>query len=167
MLLASPSVFYFSTLSSAKPYERAEARFWAKFIDEKCLQLLPTMAKASHSIRKEREHGIEEAQQQLKIMEDELKGKQIFAGRRIGFQAYALFPTMQIASLGKARRQGGSRHNLLFKYDFMVMVDCVGWFLVSLVHVAARFSAHLVLSIGTLQWYRYPNSTLESAYRYC
>ncbi|KAL4353408.1 hypothetical protein GQ457_06G010850 [Hibiscus cannabinus] len=46
------------------------------------------------------------------------------------------------------------------------VVDCVGWFLVSLVHVAARFSAYLVSSIGTLQWYRYPNSTLESAYRY-
>ncbi|KAL4388046.1 hypothetical protein GQ457_09G015240 [Hibiscus cannabinus] len=29
-----------------------------------------------------------------------------------------------------------------------------------------RFSAYLVSSIGTLQWYRYPNSTLESAYRY-
>ncbi|KAL4367889.1 hypothetical protein GQ457_05G021750 [Hibiscus cannabinus] len=71
-----------------------------------------------------------------------------------------------IASLGKARRQGGSRHNLLFKYDFVVMVDCVGWFFVSLVHVATRFSAYLALSIGTLQWYRYPNSTLESAYRY-
>ncbi|KAL4318381.1 hypothetical protein GQ457_18G011070 [Hibiscus cannabinus] len=26
----------------------------------------------------------------------------------LSFQAYALFPTMQIASLGKARRQGGS-----------------------------------------------------------
>ncbi|KAL4272450.1 hypothetical protein GQ457_13G013930 [Hibiscus cannabinus] len=31
----------------------------------------------------------------------------------------------------------------------------------------ARFSAYLVSSIDTLQWYRYPNSTLESAYRYC
>ncbi|KAL4333225.1 hypothetical protein GQ457_07G009860 [Hibiscus cannabinus] len=29
-----------------------------------------------------------------------------------------------------------------------------------------RFSTYLVSSIGTLQWYRYPNSTLESAYRY-
>ncbi|KAL4302507.1 hypothetical protein GQ457_10G011010 [Hibiscus cannabinus] len=26
----------------------------------------------------------------------------------LSFQAYALFPTMQIASLGKAKRQGGS-----------------------------------------------------------
>ncbi|KAL4273798.1 hypothetical protein GQ457_13G016980 [Hibiscus cannabinus] len=30
----------------------------------------------------------------------------------------------------------------------------------------ARFSIYLVSSIGTLQWNRYPNSTLESAYRY-
>ncbi|KAL4326416.1 hypothetical protein GQ457_11G029670 [Hibiscus cannabinus] len=42
----------------------------------------------------------------------------------------------------------------------------IGWFLVSLEHVAARFSTYLVSSIGTFQWYRYPNSTLESAYRY-
>ncbi|KAK8694978.1 hypothetical protein V6N13_072521 [Hibiscus sabdariffa] len=40
---------------------------------------------------------------------------------------------MQIASLGKARRQRGSRHNLC----------------------STRFSAYLVSSIGTLQWYRY------------
>ncbi|KAL4347459.1 hypothetical protein GQ457_17G006650 [Hibiscus cannabinus] len=32
---------------------------------------------------------------------------------------------VHIASLGKARRQGGSRHNLLFKYDFVVMVVCI------------------------------------------
>ncbi|KAL4323883.1 hypothetical protein GQ457_11G023490 [Hibiscus cannabinus] len=51
--------------------------------------------------------------------------------------------------------------------SFKLMRCCVGWFLVSLVHVAARFSAYLVSSIGTLQWYRYQNSTLESAYRYC
>ncbi|KAL4291637.1 hypothetical protein GQ457_14G000070 [Hibiscus cannabinus] len=35
-----------------------------------------------------------------------------------------------------------------------------------LLHVVSRFSTYLVSSIDTLQWYRYPNSTLESAYRY-
>ncbi|KAL4369567.1 hypothetical protein GQ457_05G023410 [Hibiscus cannabinus] len=59
--------------------------------------------------------------------------------------------------------------NVWFMFDswFMHVWNDIGWFLVSLEHVAARFSAYLVSSIGTLQWYRYPNSTLESAYRYC
>ncbi|KAL4352108.1 hypothetical protein GQ457_06G010370 [Hibiscus cannabinus] len=60
-------------------------------------------------------------------------------------------------------REGENRLSVLLED----ISDCVGWFLVSLVHVAARFSAYLVSSIGTLQWYRYPKSTLESAYRYC
>ncbi|KAL4325785.1 hypothetical protein GQ457_11G030630 [Hibiscus cannabinus] len=51
---------------------------------------------------------------------------------------------MQITNLVEARGQGRSRHNFC----------------------STRFSAYLVSSIGTLQWYRYPNSTLESAYRY-
>ncbi|KAK8683451.1 hypothetical protein V6N13_039512 [Hibiscus sabdariffa] len=64
------------------PYERAKARFWAKFIDEK---LLPTVSKLGHMAGKEKEDAIEETQQQLKIMEDGLKGKQFFAGQRIGY----------------------------------------------------------------------------------
>ncbi|KAK8601636.1 hypothetical protein V6N13_058678 [Hibiscus sabdariffa] len=64
------------------PYERAKARFWAKFIDKK---LLPTVSKLGHMAGKEKEEAIEEAQQQLKIMEDELKGMQFFAGQRIGY----------------------------------------------------------------------------------
>ncbi|GMJ10740.1 glutathione S-transferase tau 7, GLUTATHIONE S-TRANSFERASE 25 [Hibiscus trionum] len=64
------------------PYERAKARFWAKFIDEK---LFPTVAKLRHMAGKEKEEAIEEAQQQLKIMEDELKGKQYFTGQRMGY----------------------------------------------------------------------------------
>ncbi|XP_021278695.1 glutathione S-transferase U7-like [Herrania umbratica] len=64
------------------PYERAMARFWAKFIDEK---LLPTAAKVSHSTGKEQEQGVEEVHQQLKILENELKGKEFFAGQSIGY----------------------------------------------------------------------------------
>ncbi|KAK8683452.1 hypothetical protein V6N13_039513 [Hibiscus sabdariffa] len=69
-------------LLSPDPYERAKARFYAKFIDEK---LLPTMSKLVGSTGEGKEQTIEEFHQQLTILEDELKGKQFFAGRRIGY----------------------------------------------------------------------------------
>ncbi|KAK8987868.1 hypothetical protein V6N11_065474 [Hibiscus sabdariffa] len=68
------------------------------------------MAKGSHSIRKEREQGIEEAQQQLKIMEDELKGKQIFAGRRIGDDLRKVLVAWRLAWLKRgSRKRMGSK----------------------------------------------------------
>ncbi|KAE8681010.1 putative Glutathione S-transferase tau 7 [Hibiscus syriacus] len=56
------------------PYQRTMAHFYAKFIEEKL----------SRGIRKEKEQAMEEVQQ-LKILEDELKGKQFFSGQRIGY----------------------------------------------------------------------------------
>ncbi|KAG4155578.1 hypothetical protein ERO13_D03G120750v2 [Gossypium hirsutum] len=64
------------------PYERAMARFYAKFIDDK---LLPTLAKLGQTAGKEKEETIEEIHEQLKVLEDELKGKQFFGGQRIGY----------------------------------------------------------------------------------
>ncbi|XP_012472507.2 glutathione S-transferase U7 [Gossypium raimondii] len=64
------------------PYERAMARFYAKFIDDK---LLPTLAKLGRTAGKEKEETIEEIHEQLKVLEDELKGKQFFGGQRIGY----------------------------------------------------------------------------------
>ncbi|XWS71630.1 hypothetical protein CRYUN_Cryun03dG0154400 [Craigia yunnanensis] len=58
------------------------ARFWAKFIDEK---LLPTAAKVGLSTGKEQERANEEVHQQLKILENELNGKDFFAGHSIGY----------------------------------------------------------------------------------
>ncbi|XWS53072.1 hypothetical protein CRYUN_Cryun11dG0126400 [Craigia yunnanensis] len=58
------------------------ARFWAKLIDEK---LLPTAAKVALSTGKEYEQAIEEVHQQLKILENELKAKEIFTVHRIGY----------------------------------------------------------------------------------
>ncbi|KAE8691773.1 universal stress protein A-like protein-like [Hibiscus syriacus] len=52
---------------------------------ELCGGLLPTMAKLGRSIGKEKEQAMEEVVQQLKILEDELKGKQFFSGERIGY----------------------------------------------------------------------------------
>ncbi|MBA0761811.1 hypothetical protein Gotri_024402 [Gossypium trilobum] len=64
------------------PYERAMARFYAKFIDDK---LLPTLAKLGQTAGKEKEETIKEIHEQLKVLEDKLKGKQFFGGQRIGY----------------------------------------------------------------------------------
>ncbi|XP_028783571.1 uncharacterized protein LOC114739655 [Neltuma alba] len=64
------------------PYQRALARFWSKFIDDK---LLPAVFKAAWNPDvKERETGAEEAREALKILDNELKGK-FFNGDSIGF----------------------------------------------------------------------------------
>ncbi|KAL3839456.1 hypothetical protein ACJIZ3_024047 [Penstemon smallii] len=63
------------------PYERAMARFWVKFIDEKCGV---AMWKAFSSPGEEGEKAIEEAAQLLKYLEEEIKGKKFFGGENIG-----------------------------------------------------------------------------------
>ncbi|XP_022729314.1 glutathione S-transferase U7-like [Durio zibethinus] len=64
------------------PYDRAMARFWAKFIDEK---LLVTTRKVSFTAGKEQEQAIEEITEQLKQLENELQGKEFFSGHSIGY----------------------------------------------------------------------------------
>ncbi|WCJ28378.1 glutathione S-transferase TAU 8 [Euphorbia peplus] len=63
------------------PYERAMARFWTKFIDEKCN---PSIFQMIWSKENEREKAIEEACQNLKTLENELKDKKFFGGEKIG-----------------------------------------------------------------------------------
>ncbi|KAK4480989.1 hypothetical protein RD792_011857 [Penstemon davidsonii] len=63
------------------PYERAMARFWVKFIDEKCAV---AMWKACSSSGEEGEKAKEEAAQLLKFLEEELKDKKFFGGDNIG-----------------------------------------------------------------------------------
>ncbi|KAF8006260.1 hypothetical protein BT93_K0524 [Corymbia citriodora subsp. variegata] len=63
------------------PYERAMARFWARFVDEKCTQ---TLLKSCMSTGAEREKAHEEARQLLSTLEGELKGKKFFGGETIG-----------------------------------------------------------------------------------
>ncbi|KAL1807424.1 hypothetical protein DCAR_0726779 [Daucus carota subsp. sativus] len=64
------------------PYDRAMARFWAKFIDDKCF---PTMwfIRMSKS-EEERGKAIEEARDQLLTLENLLKGSKFFSGDEIG-----------------------------------------------------------------------------------
>ncbi|XP_076955345.1 putative glutathione S-transferase [Bidens hawaiensis] len=61
-------------------HEKAQARFWAKFIDDKCA---PAVFKAiiSHG----EEHVVAEAQEQLQFLENKLnvKGKKFFGGENI------------------------------------------------------------------------------------
>ncbi|PNS98926.1 hypothetical protein POPTR_016G104500v4 [Populus trichocarpa] len=59
------------------PYDKAMARFWAKFIDEKCM---PAIWQIMLSKENEREKAIEEAIQHLKTLENELKDKKFFGG---------------------------------------------------------------------------------------
>ncbi|KAI3694483.1 hypothetical protein L1987_77448 [Smallanthus sonchifolius] len=59
-------------------HEKARARFWAKFIDDKCI---PAVFKAlgSHG----QEQAVAEAQEQLQFLENELKGNKFFGGDNI------------------------------------------------------------------------------------
>ncbi|GLT72975.1 hypothetical protein SLA2020_448660 [Shorea laevis] len=63
------------------PYERAIARFWAKFIDDKCVLAI---FKASWGEEKEREKAAEEVPEFLNHLENELKEKRFFGGESIG-----------------------------------------------------------------------------------
>ncbi|OMO97346.1 hypothetical protein COLO4_14685 [Corchorus olitorius] len=64
------------------PYEKAMARFWANFIDEKCL---PAIWKAGMwSPEGEREKAAEEACGCLKTLESALGGNRFFGGDKVG-----------------------------------------------------------------------------------
>ncbi|XP_058736984.1 probable glutathione S-transferase [Vicia villosa] len=83
------------------PYKRALARFWTKFIDDKCLS---AARKAAFTIdEKEREKSIEETEEAFQLLENELKGK-FFGGEDIGIVDIAAifiafwFPIVQEAT---------------------------------------------------------------------
>ncbi|GMI96469.1 glutathione S-transferase TAU 8 [Hibiscus trionum] len=64
------------------PHEKATARFWAKFFDDKCM---PAIWKAFWCPDDEREKAVEEACGCLKTLESALNGKRFFGGEEIGF----------------------------------------------------------------------------------
>ncbi|KAK7294585.1 hypothetical protein RJT34_17474 [Clitoria ternatea] len=65
------------------PYQRALARFWSKFIDDK---VVSAAWKAVFTVdEKEREKGVEESHEALEILENELKDKKFFGGDEFGF----------------------------------------------------------------------------------
>ncbi|KAI4356539.1 hypothetical protein L6164_000556 [Bauhinia variegata] len=63
------------------PYQRASARFWARYLDEKCL---PALWDAIWSDENGRAKAVEEAIANLKILENEIKDKRFFGGESIG-----------------------------------------------------------------------------------
>lgn len=64
------------------PWDRAMARFWAKFGDEK---VLPSIWRAFISQGKEQEEAVTSAVENLKLVEDQLEGKKFFGGDTIGY----------------------------------------------------------------------------------
>ncbi|KAG9157869.1 hypothetical protein Leryth_000050 [Lithospermum erythrorhizon] len=63
------------------PYDKAMARFWANFINDKCQ---PPMWNSIWSKGEEQEKAKKEAGEVLTILENELKGKKFFGGDKIG-----------------------------------------------------------------------------------
>ncbi|KAK7294586.1 hypothetical protein RJT34_17475 [Clitoria ternatea] len=66
----------------AQPYQRALARFWSNFIDDKCVA--PAWKSVFLVDEKEKEKAGEELFEALKFLENELKDK-YFGGEEIGF----------------------------------------------------------------------------------
>ncbi|KAK7294589.1 hypothetical protein RJT34_17478 [Clitoria ternatea] len=65
------------------PYQRALARFWSKFIDDK---IVPAAWKAVFAVdEKEREKNVEESYEVLQFLENELKNDKFFGGEDLGF----------------------------------------------------------------------------------
>lgn len=68
------------------PYERAKARFWAKFVDDKCVPgIFGTFAK----VGEEQQKIAKEARENLKILEGELGKKRLFGDTKVGFMDVA------------------------------------------------------------------------------
>nr|CAN78656.1 hypothetical protein VITISV_006850 [Vitis vinifera] len=69
------------------PHERATARFWAKFGEDK---VLTSIWSVFIKQGKEQEEAMVPALENLKFLEEELKGKKFFGGETIGFVDLAL-----------------------------------------------------------------------------
>ncbi|KAJ4721424.1 putative Glutathione s-transferase [Melia azedarach] len=69
------------------PYDRARARFLAKFVDDKVMPSVWVLFKKKGH---EKEEAIVEAHGYLKFLEEELKGKKFFGGEKIGLLDLAL-----------------------------------------------------------------------------
>lgn len=69
------------------PYERAMARFWSKFVEEK---ILDGAWIAMCSLGEEKEKAIKLTIEAMEKIEGELKGKQFFGGENIGYLDIAM-----------------------------------------------------------------------------
>ncbi|KAK3405371.1 hypothetical protein EUGRSUZ_K01657 [Eucalyptus grandis] len=64
-------------------YERAQARFWAQFADDKCV--FGTWGAACHADTLEKEKAVESTLESFGYLEKQIKGKKFFAGDKIGY----------------------------------------------------------------------------------
>ncbi|KAL2478589.1 Glutathione S-transferase U7 [Forsythia ovata] len=78
------------------PYEKAKARFWAKFGDEK---LFSSIGNVLISQGKEQEEAIAAAVQNLKLIEEQLQEKKFFGGETIGYLDIAFGWTANLISI--------------------------------------------------------------------
>ncbi|XP_047955054.1 glutathione transferase GST 23-like [Salvia hispanica] len=69
------------------PYDRAMARFWAKFGDEK---VMPSLRSVFLSQGEVQEEAVGSWMENLKLLEELLEGKKFFGGERIGYLDIAL-----------------------------------------------------------------------------
>ncbi|XP_020246989.1 glutathione transferase GST 23-like [Asparagus officinalis] len=64
------------------PFERAQARFWAKFVEDECV---PSVYKVYFKTGEELQKAVIEVQESLWTLEEALKGKKFFGGENIGY----------------------------------------------------------------------------------
>ncbi|KAL9423123.1 hypothetical protein AB3S75_035254 [Citrus x aurantiifolia] len=69
------------------PYERARARFWAKFSDDK---VFPSIWGVFIKQGKEQEEAFAQVFENFSFLEEELRGKKFFGGEKIGYADLAL-----------------------------------------------------------------------------
>ncbi|KAK1319774.1 hypothetical protein QJS10_CPB04g00624 [Acorus calamus] len=69
------------------PYERAMARFWAKYVSTECM---PAIWSVFIKQGKEHEDAMVSAMECLKTLEEQLKGKRFFGGKTAGFTDISL-----------------------------------------------------------------------------
>ncbi|KAK4342832.1 hypothetical protein RND71_038648 [Anisodus tanguticus] len=80
------------------PYDRALARFWAKFLDDKVAAMINTFFHKGE----EQEKGKEEVCEMLKVLDNELNDKKFFVGGKLGFADMAAnFVGLWLRSLRK------------------------------------------------------------------
>ncbi|XP_020179103.1 glutathione S-transferase U8 [Aegilops tauschii subsp. strangulata] len=85
-------------LLPADPYERATARFWAQFIDQKFARPFWMSICMADGDKEEEENFLKEAKKNLLLLEGQLKGNRFFGGNSIGL--------VDIAASGLARWLG-------------------------------------------------------------
>ncbi|KAF8044034.1 hypothetical protein BT93_A2117 [Corymbia citriodora subsp. variegata] len=73
----------FYPLLPQDPYERAQARFWAQFADDKCAFGTWGACRAEDAL--EKETAMEAALESFAYLEKQIEGKNFFAGEKIGY----------------------------------------------------------------------------------